>query len=191
MNKRTILAEHELVDGTVIRAVHSDMLKEPVEAIVNPANEGLAHGGGLAGAIVRAGGRQIQIESNAWIEERGRVPTGSTAYTGAGRLPFKRIIHAVGPIWRERGDEDDLLASAVAGALELAAEQGIQSIALPAISTGIFGFPKARGVRVITRAVHDALPRKPLKEVNLTANDQKTAALFAAALQGLACRDVP
>jgi O-acetyl-ADP-ribose deacetylase (regulator of RNase III) len=94
----------------------------------------------------------------------------------------------VGPVWRDRGDEDDLLASAVNSALELAAKEGIRSLSLPAISTGIFGFPKARGARVITRAVLAAAPGKGFSEVNLTNIDRETAALFAAALEGLACR---
>jgi putative ATPase len=188
MNERTVLCEHALEDGTLIRAVHGDLLKEPVEAIVNAANEQLVHGGGLAGIIVRVGGREIQAESDAWIKAHGRVPTGTAAVTGAGRLPFRRIIHTVGPVWRDRGDEDDLLASAVNSALELAAKEGIRSLSLPAISTGIFGFPKARGARVITRAVLAAAPGKGFSEVNLTNIDRETAALFAAALEGLACR---
>ena len=188
MSKRTILYEQKLNDGTLIRAVHGDLLQEPVEAIVNAANEGLDHGGGLAGAIVRAGGQVIQIESDAWVRAYGRVPTGGAAITGAGHLPFKAIIHAVGPVWRDRGDEDELLTSAVTSALELAAAHEVTSISLPGISTGIFGFPKARGVRVITRAVLAAAMGKGFREINLTNIDRETAALFAAAVQGLACR---
>ena len=188
MTKRTILYEQELEGGPVIRVVHGDLTQEPAEAIVNAANEQLAHGGGLAGAILRAGGREIQDESDAWVREHGPVLTGRAAITGAGRLPFKAIIHAVGPVWRDRGDEDELLASAVTSALELAAAHGIKSISLPGISTGIFGFPKARGTRVITRAVLAAAMGTAFREINLTNLDRETAALFAAAVQGLACR---
>ena len=111
--------------------------------------------------------------------------TGGAAITGAGRLPCRYVIHAVGPVWHGRGDEDGLLASAVTSALELAAEHGIKSISLPGISTGIFGFPKARGARVIIRAVLAAAAGGDFEEINLTNIDRGTAEIFAAAAQEL------
>lgn len=179
--QREILYQHRTSAGVVIRIVRRDLTREPVDAIVNAANGRLMHGGGVAGAIVRAGGREIQQESTAWVKQHGPVPTGSAAITSAGRLPCQCVIHAVGPVWRNRGDEDQLLASAVTSALELAAASGRQSVSLPGISTGIFGFPKQRGARVILRAVLEATAKGNLREVNLTNIDAQTAGIFAAA----------
>ncbi len=178
---RQILFEHRTPAGQLIRIVQGDLTEEPVDAIVNAANERLAHGGGVAGAIVRKGGYQIQEESDRWVREHGPVPTGSAAITGAGHLPARYIIHAVGPIWRNRGDEDALLASAVTSALTLAARHHVRSISLPAISSGIFGFPKPRAVRIILDAVDaflQAHPHGPVQEVNLCNMDDLTARLF-------------
>ena len=179
--QRKILYQHTTPNGVTVRVVQGDLTREPVDAIVNAANSHLMHGGGVAGAIVRAGGRQIQRESNAWVRQHGPVPTGSAAVTGAGRLPCRYVIHAVGPVWRNRGDEDELLAAAVTSALELAAEHHLESVSLPGISTGIFGFPKERGARVILRAVLAAVAEKNFTEVNLTNIDAQTAGIFAAA----------
>ena len=103
MNTRKLLFEHQLTDGTWIRVVQGDLTRESVDAIVNAANEYLAHGGGLAGAIVRAGGKEIQHQSRQWVEQHGPVPTGSAAITGAGRLPCRYVIHAVGPHLAQSG----------------------------------------------------------------------------------------
>ncbi len=179
--ERKILYEHQTPAGQIIRVVQGDLTQEPVDAIVNAANERLAHGGGVAGAIVRRGGYEIQEESNRWVQEHGPVRTGTAAITGAGRLPARYVIHAVGPIWRGRGDEDELLASAVTSALTLAAGHGLRSVSLPAISSGIFGFPKERAVRVILDAVEQFLadhPDGPVREVNLCNIDALTANLF-------------
>jgi O-acetyl-ADP-ribose deacetylase (regulator of RNase III) len=181
--ERTILFQGTTESGTTVRAVQGDLTQEPVDAIVNAANENLAHGGGVAGAIVRAGGREIQQESDAWVAQHGPVPTGGAAITGAGRLPARHVIHAVGPVWGNRGDEDDLLASAVTSALALAAGHNLKSVSLPGISTGIFGFPKERGARVIVAAVLAAVKESPLEEVNLTNIDRATAEIFARALE--------
>ncbi len=135
-----------------LEIVRGDLLEEQVDAIVNPANSQLMHGGGVAGLIVRKGGSEIQEESNHWIQIHGPVPHDSPAYTSAGRLPFKYIIHAVGPVWGE-GDEDAKLAQAVRGALQTASDLKCTSLALPAISTGIFGFPLQRAARVIISAL--------------------------------------
>jgi O-acetyl-ADP-ribose deacetylase (regulator of RNase III) len=178
---RQILFEYCTPAGHLIRIVQGDLTEEPVDAIVNAANEYLVHGGGVAGAIVRKGGPEIQAESDRWVREHGPVRTGTAAITTAGRLPARYVIHAVGPVWRNLGDEDALLASAVTSALALAAEHGIRSISLPAISSGIFGFPKPRAVRVILDAVDaflQAHPHGPLREINLCNIDELTARLF-------------
>ncbi|HHQ47622.1 MAG TPA: macro domain-containing protein [Acidobacteria bacterium] len=166
--------------GTVIEAVLGDLTEERVDAIVNAANSHLAHGGGLAGAIVRRGGRIIQEES----DRVAPVAVGSAAVTGAGNLPCRWVIHAVGPRWGE-GDEENKLRSAVRASLDRAQELGVTSLSIPAISTGIFGYPKAEGTRTI---IHEVLhwlcehPESGLRRVRLTAFDRQTADLFASAL---------
>jgi O-acetyl-ADP-ribose deacetylase (regulator of RNase III) len=176
-----LVAEHRLPSGQVLRLVHGDLTQEAVDAIVNAANAHLAHGGGVAGAIVRRGGASIQAESDAWIRAHGPVPHDRPAVTGAGRLPCRYVIHAVGPVWGE-GDEDAKLAAAVTGALRAAAELDLASIALPAISTGIFGFPKDRGARVIlesTLAFCASQSDTSLREIHVTLIDEPTLHVFA------------
>lgn len=130
--------------------VENSIIEEDVEAIVNPANENLVHGGGVAGLISRSGGPEIQEESN----QKAPVPTGHATYTGAGDLPFKYIIHAVGPRWRGgEGNEKVLLHSAVLSALKLADDLNLESVSLPCISTGIFGYPLKPALKVIVEAI--------------------------------------
>ena len=145
---------HVFPSGLVLEIAQGDITTEEVDAIVNAANSHLQHGGGLGRAIAHRGGRAIQAESARGVQERGRVTHDSPAWTGAGSLPCRYVIHAVGPVWGE-GEEDAKLAAAVQGSLEKAEILGCASLALPAISTGIFGFPRARAARVILRAVRD------------------------------------
>jgi O-acetyl-ADP-ribose deacetylase (regulator of RNase III) len=166
--------------GQQLEIVHGDLTHEPVEAIVNAANQHLAHGGGVAGIIARRGGRVIDDESSAWIAEHGPVSHDRPAYTHAGNLPFLYVIHAVGPVWGE-GDEDVKLASAVRGSLARADELGLASISFPAISTGIFGFPRDRAARVIFRAIREYfadVPASGVKIVRLALYDQETLDIF-------------
>ena len=172
----SVLSEFTNPAGTLVRIVLGDLTEEDVDAVVNAANGELRHGGGVAGAIVRRGGSSIQEESDAWVATHGPVPTGGCAITGAGRLPARRVIHAVGPIWGT-GEEDERLASAVRGALDLALEHGLESVSLPAISSGIFGFPKDRCARVILSVVAG---HAGLREVRLCNFDEPTAAIFRA-----------
>lgn len=177
---RQVLFEHRTGAGQVIRVVQGDLTEERVDAIVNAANERLAHGGGVAGAISRKGGPAIQQESTAWVREHGAVATGSAAITGAGSLPCRYVIHAVGPVWGS-GDEETKLASTVRSALDLAAERGLQSVSMPAISSGIFGFPKPLCAQVMLRTIHDWLSshaKSSVKEVNTCNVDSLTANVF-------------
>ena len=180
---RKILYEYETDGMTLIRVVQGDLTQEPVDAIVNAANSQLSHGGGVAGAIARAGGPDIQHESDRWIDEHGPVPTGEAAITGGGRLRCDYVIHAVGPIWSQHSPEeaDRLLASAVQHALALAADHDARTVSLPGISTGIYGFPKDRGARVILDAVLTAAEDYDFDEINLTNIDAETATIFARA----------
>jgi O-acetyl-ADP-ribose deacetylase len=158
-----------------------------VDAIVNAANSHLQHGGGVAGVIARKGGPQIQQESDQWIRDHGPVPHSSPAYTRAGNLPCHYVIHAVGPVWGD-GDEDMKLTQAVAGCLKLAEGLGLYSIALPAISTGIFGFPKVRAAKVIYHAIRDYFQNQNLSQlglVRMTLFDDLTMAAFVAEWQNM------
>jgi len=144
------------VAGKAVRVVEGDLTEQKVDAIVNAANTHLQHGGGVAGVIVRKGGSVIQEES----DRIGFTPVGQASITSAGRLKARFVIHAVGPRWGE-GEEDEKLASAVCSSLDLASEKGLQTVAFPAISAGIFGFPKERCAQVITRALVSWLKEHP------------------------------
>lgn len=132
------------IGKTVIRLVSADLTERDVDAIVNAANSRLQHGGGVAGAIVRKGGRVIQEES----DRIGYVPVGSAAVTTAGTLKARYVIHTVGPRMGE-GDEDDKLKKAVNSVLNLAVQERLKSISMPAVSAGIFGFPKDRCANIL------------------------------------------
>ncbi len=180
----TVLETWDLPGGKAIEIVRGDLTAETTDAIVNAANEHLRHGGGVAGAIVRKGGREIQEESDAI----GHVPIGGAAVTGAGKLPARYVIHAVGPVWRGgEHDEEALLESAVRSALEKAAEMGITGVALPAVSSGIFGFPKPRCAEIILRTVHAFLTgrQSSLRIVRCTNIDEETAGIFRDACRRL------
>lgn len=132
------------LERTTLEMVQADITDLDVDVIVNAANEHLQLGSGVAGAIRARGGPSIQEECN----RIGSTPVGTAVMTGAGHLKAKQVIHAVGPRMGD-GDEDKRLASAVRAALALADRRGMKSIALPAISTGVFGFPIERAARVM------------------------------------------
>ncbi len=177
-----VLTEKVLPNNRVIKVILGDITEEETDAIVNAANSRLQHGGGVAGAIVRKGGRIIQEESN----KIGYCPVGDAVYTSAGSLKAKYVIHAVGPMWGE-GDEKKKLRSAVRRALEVATELKLKSVALPAISTGIFGYPKEEGTKVILDEVVRFLKEREttLQEVHLTNIDRQTSELFVNHIQNL------
>ncbi len=181
----TVLKTHLFPAGQRLEIVEGDLTQEPVEAIVNAANSHLLHGAGVAGLIARRGGPLIQEESTAWVREHGPVSHAEPAFTGAGNLPFRYIIHAVGPVWGE-GDEDASLAAAVTGSLALANRLGLHSLSLPAISTGIFGFPKKRAAQVILTAIakfYNAETGSALNHVRLTLYDAQTVKDFLEAYE--------
>ena len=171
---RTVELNHRL-----FRLLNGDMCYVQADAIVNAANESLAHGGGVAAQIVKNGGRIIQEESDLSVRENGPVPTGTARSTGAGKLPAKRVIHAVGPRWGE-GDEAKKLRRAVLAALNVAKEENLQSIVFPAISTGIFGFPKERAAEAIFPAIKNYFSRHEsgIKLVRAVLLDETTIHAF-------------
>ncbi len=172
--------EHQFPSGQILQLVEGDITAEKVDAIVNAANAHLAHGAGVAGAIVRCGGPQIQQESDQWVREHGLVSHAEPAFTHAGNLPCRFVIHAVGPMWGE-GDEPSKLAAAIHGSLLCAEQLGLVSIALPALSTGIFGFPKSLAAQIIYKAIFgylDANPGSCLKLVRLVLFDPATVQAF-------------
>jgi len=169
------------VGDTTVRLCRGDITLADTDAIVNAANSHLQHGGGVAAAIVRRGGPTIQAES----DRIGYCPEGEAVVTGAGSLAARYVIHAVGP----RGgdpDGDRKLASAVRSALERACELGLSSISLPAISSGIFGFPKDRCACIMLATIdHYLLERSdlPLRSVQVCLFDEPTLKAFRGALE--------
>jgi O-acetyl-ADP-ribose deacetylase (regulator of RNase III) len=147
--------------------VRGDLLEEPVDAIVNAANGHLAHGGGVAGIIARAAGPALQEESNRLVRSKGSFLSGTAVVTTAGHLPFQGVIHAVGPRYGE-GDEERKLFEALKAAFACARERGWESIAFPAVSSGIFAVP----LDICARAYVRAGRASPLRNVRLCLRDQ-------------------
>jgi O-acetyl-ADP-ribose deacetylase (regulator of RNase III) len=176
----TVLQERNFPTGPKLQIVQGDITTEEVDAIVNAANEHLQHGGGVAWAISKRGGPNIQQESDEWVRTKGTVSHAHPAWTSGGLLPAKYVIHAVGPVWGE-GDEDAKLSAAVTGSLRVADELELHSIAFPAISTGIFGFPKERAAKIILGAIETYFKENAssgIKVVRLVLFDQSTADAF-------------
>lgn len=170
-----IISEHKIA-GKIFRLVQGDITGRDVDAIVNAANSFLQHGGGVAGAIVKKGGYIIQEES----DKIGFSPVGTAVITGAGKLPARFVIHAVGPRMGE-GDEDNKLRSAVLNSLLLASEKGLKSISMPAISSGIFGFPKDRCANILVRTALNYIkenPKSSLESIEFCVYDDLTTGHF-------------
>jgi len=142
----------KIINGRKLELVQGDLTELSVDAIVNAANSGLQLGGGVAGAIRTKGGPSIQEE----CDRIGPIRVGEAVVTGGGRLKASYVIHAVGPIYGE-GNEDEKLKNATLASLERASEKGMKSIAFPAISTGIFGFPKDRCAAIILKTISEFL----------------------------------
>ena len=163
-----------------------DITRQATEAIVNAANSSLMGGGGVDGAIHRAGGLAILEECQQIVARQGRLPTGKAVITTGGNLKAKYVIHTVGPIWRGgNGGEPELLASAYLESLQLAAENNIGSVAFPSISTGVYGYPVDKAARVAIDAVTSFLRQgtASVREVLFVLFDSRTFDAYLSALK--------
>ena len=160
----------EWMSGTGRKIVlkEGDITREAVDVMVNAANAALAGGGGVDGAIHRAGGPAIMRELDGIRARIGRCPTGSAVATGAGQLPAKYVFHAVGPVYRDgRHGEPELLASCYRKCLEMAEERAAETVSFPAISTGVYGYPLEEAAAIALREVkaHLEKPEGKVREV--------------------------
>jgi len=172
---------------TEIRLVQADITTVAASAIVNAANSGLAGGGGVDGAIHRAGGPAIMADLERRYGAGRHCPTGSAVVSDAGELPATVVIHAVGPIWRGgSAGEPELLASAYRSSLDLAAREGCRTVALPSISTGIYSYPLDAAATIAIRTVEAWIADNPdaLDEVTFVLFSGETLAAFERALAG-------
>jgi len=173
--------------GNSIILLQGDITHEKADAIVNAANSELLPGGGVCGAIHRAGGPGIAEECRRLREERGPVPPGGAVATGAGNLSAKYVIHAVGPMWAGgNSGEPEALTSCYRESIRIAAELKLKSIAFPAISTGIFGYPLRDAAEVAVDAVADALAATDGMVAKFVVFDQKAFDAFSNVLNMLA-----
>lgn len=174
-----LLAENRLPSGQSLQLVQGDLTSESSDAILNAANASLTHGAGVAGAIRRAAGPSLQRESDAWVRNRGPVTHDRPAWTSGGCLPCRIVIHTVGPVWGEGGEEIKP-ANAVGRSLLTADSLGLASISFPAISTGIFGFPKETAGKGLLRSILDFFTYRNsgLETVRLVLFDDETLTAF-------------
>jgi O-acetyl-ADP-ribose deacetylase (regulator of RNase III) len=177
-----------LVGKTCLMLVQGDLTQQPVDAIVNAANSSLMGGGGVDGAIHRAGGPAILEECRRIVVERGRLPPGQAVITTGGQLPARFVIHTVGPVWRGGGSgEAETLASAYRASLALALQHGLKTVAFPAISTGAYGYPVEQAAATALRTVHSFLKSGvELEEVRFVLYDEATYAAYETVLKTLA-----
>jgi O-acetyl-ADP-ribose deacetylase (regulator of RNase III) len=182
-------AREVIVNQARLAIIQGDITRQATDAIVNAANPGLMGGGGVDGAIHRAGGPAILEECKQIVAKQGRLPTGKAAITTGGNLPAKHVIHTVGPIWQggNKG-EAALLESAYRESLKLAAEQKLSSVSFPSISTGVYGYPIAEAAGVAIRTVVSFLTGQvtPVKEVVFVLFDPITYQAYSSALEEIA-----
>jgi O-acetyl-ADP-ribose deacetylase (regulator of RNase III) len=167
--------------------IQGDITRQATDAIVNAANSGLMGGGGVDGAIHRAGGPAILEECKQIVAQRGRLPTGQAVITTGGNLPAKYVIHTVGPIWRGGNEgEAKLLGSAYRESLKLAAAHRLTSLSFPSIGTGAYGYPLAEAAGIALKTAKAFLSGKAmLKEVVFVLFDARTFQAYAIALEEL------
>ena len=179
------------VGETTMVAMAGDLTVMPVGAIVNAANTGLSHGGGIALAIAEAGGPTIDEESAAWVEAYGPIEPGIGALTSAGAMPAGYVIHVAGPIYTEGQENETLLSVAVLVALDLADEIDVQTVALPAISAGVYRYPPDDATAAIADSVAEYVSKgeTSLRAVRLVGHDDAMATRFVQAIANLMADD--
>ena len=178
-----------MVGQARLAIIQGDITQQATDAIVNAANSGLMGGGGVDGAIHRAGGPAILEECKQIVAQNGRLPTGQAVITTGGKLPAKHVIHTVGPVWRGgNNNEAALLESAYRESLKLAAAQKLSSVSFPSISTGAYSYPlaEAAGIALKTAASFLSGQATSLKEIAFVLFDVRTYQAYAAALEEVA-----
>jgi O-acetyl-ADP-ribose deacetylase (regulator of RNase III) len=172
---------------TTVTAVAGDLTVMPVGAVVNAANNELTHGGGIALAIARAGGPTIDEESAEWIVDYGPIEAGVAALTSAGLMPARYVIHVAGPIYRPGQENETLLSAAVLASLDMADEIEARTMAIPAISAGIYGYPPDEATAVIAETVADYVSsdETSIRSVRLVGYDTAMTNRFESALNSL------
>jgi glutamate racemase len=179
------------VDSSSLVTMVGDLTSMPVSAIVNAANVHLVHGGGIALAIARAGGRVVEEQSEEWVATHGPLEPGTAALTSAGVMPSNYVIHVAGPIYREGQENEAMLGAAVMAALETADEIDARSVAMPAISAGVYGYPAEDACRIIAVSATDYLlaTDSSIGSVRLVGFDAAMGARFASAMDSFAGTD--
>lgn len=175
------------INQSVLRLKQGDITKEETDSIVNAANSSLMGGGGVDGAIHRAGGPAILAECKKIVAEQGRLPTGQAVITTGGNLKAKYVIHTVGPVWQGgTQNEAQLLRNAYLNSLKLAKAKGIQRVSFPSISTGAYGYPVKEAAKVALQAVVDFLNQDTsLKEINFVLFSDEVYAIYEQTLNEL------
>ena len=177
------------INQAKIYAIQGDITKQATDAIVNAANSSLMGGGGVDGAIHRAGGPVILAECKQIVAKQGRLPTGKAVITTGGNLKARFVIHTVGPIWHGGNkDEPELLASAYRESLKVATENNLSTISFPSISTGAYGYPVAKAAQVAINTVVSVLRESvtSIREVVFVLFDSATFQSYASALNEIA-----
>jgi len=174
-------------NNTTLSIIRGDITVQSTDAIVNAANSSLMGGGGVDGAIHRAGGPAILEECRRIVEKQGRLPAGQAVITTAARMKARHVIHTVGPVWRGGNDnEAETLASAYRESLKIADANKLESISFPSISTGAYGYPVEKAARTALGAVADFLAGETsIKEVVFVLHDAHSYEVYDVALRDI------
>ncbi len=176
------------INQSKLSIVQGDITRQATDAIVNAANPGLMGGGGVDGAIHRAGGPAILEECKKIVSRQGRLPTGQAVITTGGNLKARFVIHTVGPVWRGgNSGEPELLASAYRESLKVAVENNLSSVSFPSVSTGAYGYPVAEAAKVAIETVASFLREQStsIREVVFVLFDSATLESYSSALRNL------
>jgi O-acetyl-ADP-ribose deacetylase (regulator of RNase III) len=177
----------KVIGKAKLSLIQGDITRQDTDAIVNAANSGLMGGGGVDGAIHRAGGPAILEDCKKIVAERGRLPAGQAVITTGGKMKTRHVIHTVGPVWHggEKG-EPETLASAYRLSLKIAVENGLKTVSFPSISTGVYGYPVDKAAQVALGAIADFLKQnKSLEEIVFVLFDSRTFEAYQRALSEL------